>query len=227
MKFLLFISLTVVFLSSLEESSSKEIVLLPTENTTSENEFYPSEFKCYYDTSVIFTSNWSVNSTFSYHGRSTFSMGDTLDLSYPLDNLKAEFPVKNKVSTGFEYRHGIFHEGLDITLRTGDTVVSAFEGKVRYAKYNPGGFGNLVVLRHPNGLETYYAHLSKILVKPNQVVTAGELIGKGGSTGRSTGPHLHFEVRIQDKSLNPAKLFDIEKFTILSDRLVLDQSVFR
>ena len=80
------------------------------------------------------------------------------------------------------------HKGLDIRLNMGDTVMAAFDGVVRYAKYNRGGFGNLVILRHYNGLETYYAHLSKINVKCNQVVKAGDLIGLVGSTGRSRGP---------------------------------------
>ena len=191
-----------------------------------DNDFYKAEDQCYYDTSSIYTSFWSINTTFAYRGNSYFAFGDTVDLKYPLDTMKYAFPVKNKVSSGFKYRGNVFHKGLDINLRTGDPVVSAFEGKVRYAKYNDGGFGNLVIIRHPNGLETYYAHLSKIVVQPNQIVKAGEIIGKGGSTGRSTGPHLHFEVRINDKAMNPAKIFNTSNFDLLSDKLVLLKSLF-
>ena len=203
-----------------EDISKEEI-------SQSENEFYLSEDKCYYDTSSIYSSHWIVNTTFAYRGNSYFSFGDTIDLKYPLDTMAYAFPIRNRISSGFKYRGNIFHKGLDINLRTGDTVVSAFEGKVRYATYNTGGFGNLVIVRHPNGLETYYAHLSKINVKPNQIIEAGEPIGRGGSTGHSTGPHLHFEVRLNDKAINPAKIFNTSDFELLSDTLVLSESLFK
>jgi murein DD-endopeptidase MepM/ murein hydrolase activator NlpD len=118
------------------------------------------------------------------------------------------------------------HKGLDIRLAKGDTVRAAFSGVVRYAKYNRGGFGNLVILRHYNGLETYYAHNSKILVKVNQVVKSGDPITLGGSTGRSRGPHLHFEVRYKDVPLDPLKMIDYDNQKLISYTFPITQKVF-
>ena len=99
-----------------------------------------------------------------------------------VDDLHKEFvcPVPGIVTSRYGYRKGRYHNGTDLNLRTGDTVVAAFSGRVRYAKWNDGGFGNLVIIRHHNGLETFYAHLSKHLVAPDQEVKAGEPIGLGG-----------------------------------------------
>lgn len=85
------------------------------------------------------------------------------------------------------------HNGLDIKVYIGDTIRAAFSGKVRMVKYERRGYGKYVVIRHENGLETVYGHLSKQIVDENQYVEAGEPIGLGGNTGRSTGSHLHFE----------------------------------
>lgn len=118
-------------------------------------------------------------------------------------------PVYGKVTSRYGWRKGRAHKGIDIDLVTGDNVRVIMDGKVRFAKYY-GAFGNVVVVRHSNGLETIYAHLSKILVKPNTFLRSGQVVGKGGNTGRSTGSHLHFEVRYLSQSINPEYLFDFE-----------------
>lgn len=107
------------------------------------------------------------------------------------------------------------HYGTDIRLDIGDTVRSAFDGVVRISKYNPGGYGNYVMVRHYNGTETIYGHLSKRLVVVGQEVKAGELIGWGGNTGRSSGPHLHIEVRFKGIALDPQMFFDFQNDTIV------------
>ena len=112
------------------------------------------------------------------------------------------------VTSNFGSRWGRMHKGLDIKVYIGDTIRAAFSGKVRIVRYEAGGYGNYVVIRHPNGLETIYGHLSKQLVSENQQVRAGEPIGLGGNTGRSTGSHLHFETRLCGVALNPALMFD-------------------
>lgn len=109
---------------------------------------------------------------------------------------------------GYRPRRANVHYGLDVKVLTGDTIRAAFDGKVRISRYERRGYGHYLVIRHPNGLETIYAHLSKKLVKENQIVRAGEPIGLGGNTGRSTGSHLHFETRILGKPINPAFMFD-------------------
>lgn len=127
-----------------------------------------------------------------------------------------------KVTSKFGRRWGRLHAGLDIKVYTGDTIYAAFDGKARIVKYNAKGYGYYVVLRHPNGLETLYGHLSKQLVKENQVVRAGEPIGLGGNTGRSFGSHLHFETRILGKPINPALMFDFVNQDVTGDFYVVN-----
>lgn len=129
-------------------------------------------------------------------------------------------PTENtKVNDIFGYRprRRRMHYGLDIKVERGDTIRAAFDGKVRYCSYQRRGYGHYVVIRHPNGLETLYAHLTKRLVGENEVVKAGDPIGLGGNTGRSTGPHLHFETRLLGKALNPALFFDFPNQDVTGD----------
>ena len=109
---------------------------------------------------------------------------------------------------GYRARYRREHKGIDLALRTGDDVRAAFDGKVRIRGYERGGYGNYIVIRHPNGLETVYGHMSRCIAQEGQIVRAGEVIGKGGSTGRSTGPHLHFETRFLGIDINPAHIID-------------------
>ena len=118
---------------------------------------------------------------------------------------------------GYRPRRRRMHYGLDIKVERGDTIRAAFDGKVRYVSYQRRGYGNYVVMRHPNGLETLYAHLTKRLVEENQVVKAGDPIGTGGNTGRSTGSHLHFETRLLGKALDPALMFDFPNQDVTGD----------
>jgi murein DD-endopeptidase MepM/ murein hydrolase activator NlpD len=117
-----------------------------------------------------------------------------------------------KVTDIFGYRPNRrrVHQGLDIKVQTGDTIYAAFDGKVRITSYQRRGYGYYVVVRHNNGIETLYAHLSKRLVDVNQNVKAGDPIGLGGNTGRSSGSHLHFETILMGKSLDPALMFDFK-----------------
>ena len=129
-------------------------------------------------------------------------------------------PTENtKVNDIFGYRprRRRVHYGLDIKVERGDTIRAAFDGKVRYVSYQKRGYGHYVVIRHPNGLETLYAHLTSKLVAENEVVRAGDPIGLGGNTGRSTGPHLHFETRLLGKALDPALFFDFPNQNITGD----------
>ncbi|MBR5254933.1 MAG: peptidoglycan DD-metalloendopeptidase family protein [Bacteroidales bacterium] len=135
-------------------------------------------------------------------------------------------PIENKITSRFGPRRRRWHYGVDLGLRIGDPVKVMFDGKVRIAKRS-GAYGNLVVIRHDNGLETYYAHLSKISVKPNQDVKAGEILGLGGNTGRSTGPHLHLEIRYLGAAINPEKVIDFKSFSLISDTLMLTKDCFK
>ena len=127
-------------------------------------------------------------------------------------------PTTNtKITSKFGPRRRRMHNGIDVKVYIGDTIRAAFSGKVRMVKYERRGYGKYVVIRHDNGLETIYGHLSKQLVNEDQYVEAGEVIGLGGNTGRSTGSHLHFETRFLGQAINPALLFDFEKQDIVTD----------
>ena len=139
-------------------------------------------------------------------------------------------PNYNVVTSECGERWGRFHAGTDMRLRVGDTIRAAFDGKVRIMRYNKKfrkkGYGHFVMLRHPNGLETLYGHLYKPLVKVNQEVKAGEPIGLGGNTGRSTGPHLHFEFRYKGLPINARKIVDFETGKVLSPKYEITKASF-
>jgi len=133
---------------------------------------------------------------------------DSLPDSVRIDCSRFVVPVPGAVTSAFGPRRYRFHYGVDLRLNIGDSVRSAFSGKVRIIDYEARGYGNYIVIRHDNGLETVYGHLSVVLVAHNQRVKAGELIALGGNTGHSTGPHLHFETRYIGNAINPANIID-------------------
>ena len=135
-------------------------------------------------------------------------------------------PFKNYVTCGFGPRRRIYHFGTDIKLQKGDSVRAAFDGIVRVTKFDRRGYGNAIVIRHAQGIETIYGHLSKVLIEPNQYVKAGDLIGLGGSTGRSTGAHLHFEVRYHGEPFDPSCFYDFENYQLKSNTLVVSRANF-
>ena len=124
---------------------------------------------------------------------------------------------KIRITSKYGPRRRRMHRGIDLDVHTGDTIRASFDGKVRIKSYERRGYGYYLVLRHPNGLETVYGHLSKFLVRENQIVRAGDAIALGGSTGRSSGSHLHFEIRFLGKDINPAEMIDFENKTPYKD----------
>ena len=138
--------------------------------------------------------------------------------TYTIDLTGFHMPTPStKITSPFGPRWRRMHNGLDLKVNIGDTIVAAFDGKVRIVKYERRGYGKYVVIRHDNGLETVYGHLSKQLVEENQLVKAGEVIGLGGNTGRSTGSHLHFETRFLGIAINPIYMFDFPKQDSVAD----------
>ena len=138
--------------------------------------------------------------------------------TFRIDLTDFVMPTTNtKITSKFGPRRRRMHNGIDVKVYIGDTIRAAFSGKVRMVKFERRGYGKYVVIRHENGLETIYGHLSKQLVNEDQYVEAGEVIGLGGNTGRSTGSHLHFETRFLGQAINPALLFDFEKQDIVTD----------
>ena len=168
--------------------------------------------------------SWNIENPNCYSPE--LSINDTsfnFDLVDQLNGCGFVMPAGGIITSLYGYRDGKMHNGIDIALHTGDTVVSAFRGMVRVAK-RYGSFGNVVVIRHYNGFETVYAHLSKIDVQPGEMVDPGQYIGKGGNTGRSRGAHLHFEIRFKGNAVNPRYIVDLEKKKILSDVVVVKKT---
>lgn len=169
--------------------------------------------------------SWVTNRTNPY-GRE-LSAGDstyTMMLASEEEGLGTyHHPVDNIVTSKFGWRDGRNHNGYDLDLEVWDPVHSAFGGKVRFAGWG-GGFGRLVIVRHHNGLETYYAHLHRFKVESGDMVEAGDVIGLGGSSGHSTGSHLHFEVRYKGVPLDPGQIIDFKAQELFNDTVVLKKT---
>ena len=176
--------------------------------------------------SGVYDNHWNDNSTNPY-GIEQKDLPDewAIWLVDSLDQYHCPFQGSVYHRGKFGVRRGRRHQGVDLPLKTGDPVYATFTGKVRVSKYW-GAFGNLVVIRHDNGLETFYAHLSKRNVEVGDWVNAGDVIGLGGSTGRSTGPHLHFETRHNGFAFDPQWLIDFEKGTLRHRLFVLKKKYF-
>lgn len=163
---------------------------------------------------------WDTRHLFPYSD-SLYKADTTLQLD--LSQTQFYFPFDGPVTSTFGFRDSAMHRGVDIDLQRGDPVHAAFDGMVRFAA-NSGGFGNVVIVRHYNGLETVYAHLWRIKVKPGDIVLAGQVLGLGGSTGHSTGTHLHFETRFRGVAVNPAYFISLEKHVLLADAFELKRT---
>lgn len=185
-----------------------------------DSSFYLSDYLLSND--PIYTTDWSNSILFSQKNITD----STEEIIFRLANNDEKFTLTwyGRLNSVFGYRWGKQHQGLDLSLNFGDTVVAAFDGIVRYAKPNSGGYGNCIVIRHNNGLETLYGHLNNINVSENQFVKSGELIGLGGSTGHSTGPHLHFETRYKGIAIDPQLLIDISTQQLKSETVIFDKN---
>ena len=179
-------------------------------------------------TQILFPSHdlytsWDTNTAHPYNFGQAFKEDSvTLILTQGEDNCFT-MPYKGNLTSLFGWRRYRPHYGTDIDLETGDSVVACFDGMVRVAKYYHG-YGNCVIIRHSNGLETVYGHMSKLLVESGQKVDAGTLIGLGGNTGHSTGSHLHFEFRYLGQALDTQDFIDYEKGELKSNCFVLRKS---
>jgi murein DD-endopeptidase MepM/ murein hydrolase activator NlpD len=174
----------------------------------------------------VFDSHWSDNTTNPYGIEQKDLPSEwALWLVDSLDQYHCPFQGSVYYRGKFGIRRGRRHQGVDLPLKTGDPIYATFTGKVRVSKYW-GAFGNLIVIRHENGLETFYAHLSKRNVEVGDWVNAGDVIGLGGSTGRSTGPHLHFETRYKGFAFDPQWLIDFEKGILRHRLFVLKKKYF-
>lgn len=170
----------------------------------------------------LFNYNWSNQSVAGGYDGLTVPSTKNIDVR----GFVAPVPGRLTSPYGYRARFGRMHKGVDLNLHTGDTVRCAFDGRVRITKYEGAGYGYYVVVRHDNGLETVYGHLSRFLVKPNQYVKAGQPLALGGSTGRSTGPHLHFETRFMGLAINPEAIIDFANGVTHKDVFTFDKASY-
>ncbi len=163
------------------------------------------------------------------YGYNILRCKDTVDIRLTDNNSRWSMPLKDSIYINSPYglRRRRWHHGIDLDLTVSDTVYAVFDGVVRIAKYNYRGYGYYVMIRHRNGLETLYGHLKKYLVKVGRLVKAGEPIGIGGNTGRSTGPHLHFETRYLGHAFNPVHIFDFQRKTIRDSVLIITRQTYK
>ena len=174
---------------------------------------------------TVYNDHWntSVANPYTDVELSTFAEATPIRL---VDSLKSyHYPYIGRITSRYGPRRGRQHQGIDMALKVGDPVYATFDGKVRLSKA-AGNYGNLVIIRHCNGLETYYAHLSERSVQTGDWVVAGQQIGLGGNTGRSTGPHLHYEVRYRGQSFDPERIIDFKTGELRREELLLKRRHF-
>ena len=170
----------------------------------------------------IYTEGWDSNMVNCYQNVS-------VPQTAVIDVTNFSMPCPGYMTSPYGYRKRFrrMHKGVDLKVNIGDTIRAAFDGKVRLTKYERRGYGYYVVVRHTNDLETVYGHLSKFLVEPDQYVKAGDPIALGGNTGRSTGPHLHFETRYMGYAINPSAIFDFANQTTHTDTYTFDKRTYQ
>jgi murein DD-endopeptidase MepM/ murein hydrolase activator NlpD len=216
-----------------QEQEPQEEDTTQLENGKSQAETQEESFQNFLDT--IYQANGAYADTFGWDNHKINSarfdsknMADTIHIPLKDTSGKLLFvsPFQNYVTCGFGPRRYIYHYGMDIKLFKGDTVKAAMDGIVRVSKYDKRGYGRVLVIRHQNGLETIYGHLSKALIESGQMVKAGDPVGLGGNTGRSTGAHLHLETRYFGEPFDPNCFYDFSNNTLKSDTLVLSRANF-
>ena len=204
---------------------------LPTENSAlsivlfNDNTWRYILAEDYKNDSEVFSDHWDIDNIHAYKDVELSSLPEATAIRL-VDSLESyHYPYIGRITSRYGPRRGRAHQGIDIALKTGDPIYATFDGKVRVSKA-AGDYGNLVVIRHNNGLETYYAHLSKRDVEVGDWVVAGQQIGLGGSTGRSTGPHLHYEVRYRGQSFDPERIVDFVSGDLRREELLLKRRHF-
>ncbi|MBD5233908.1 MAG: peptidoglycan DD-metalloendopeptidase family protein [Bacteroidales bacterium] len=170
----------------------------------------------------IYTEGWDSKLVNCYTGMSVPQRAE-------IDVSKFSMPHPGYITSPYGYRRRFrrMHKGVDLKVNVGDTVRAAFDGRIRITNYEARGYGNYVVARHTNDLETVYGHLSAFLVEPGQYVKAGQPIALAGNTGRSTGPHLHFETRYMGYAINPCAIFDFANQTTHTDSFTFDKNTYQ
>lgn len=210
----------VMAMDTLDTSSPARKIVLYTDNS----------WRYWIDGSVAgsdttFTKHWNTNPDAYGLQYENFPMRSYVWLMDSTDRYHFPGSIEpTKVSSRYGRRRGRYHRGIDLPMPRGSDVYATFDGKVRVAKYS-SGYGNLVVIRHSNGLETFYGHLSQINVQQDQWVEAGQVVGLCGSTGRASGSHLHYEVRYLGYAIDPEWMIDMDSQVLRQSVLVIKKSM--
>ena len=176
--------------------------------------------------STVYSKYWDTTNIAAYKSVKIDSLPQSVAINL-VDSLKSyRFPYVGRVTSRYGIRHRRAHNGIDIALKVGDTICSAFDGRVRFSKATDTGYGTLVIIRHDNGLETYHGHLSARLVEEEDRVVAGQPIALGGNSGRSTGPHIHFETRYYGQSFDPERIINFRTGELRRDSFLLSKNYF-
>ena len=177
--------------------------------------------------STVYSKYWNTDVISPYKEIALGSLPKSVAIKL-VDSLRSyHYPYLGRITSRYGPRRRRNHNGIDLALKTGDTIYAVFDGRVRFSKSaENGGYGGLVIIRHDNGLETYMGHLSKRLVEANDWVVAGQPVALGGSSGRSTGPHLHFEVRYCGQSFDPERLIDFATGHLRREDFLLRRAYF-
>lgn len=176
--------------------------------------------------STVYSRYWDNDNISPYRTVKIDSLPQSVAINL-VDSLKHyRFPYVGRITSRYGIRHRRPHNGIDMALKVGDTICAAFDGRVRFSKATDTGYGTLIIIRHDNGLETYHGHLSARLVEENDRVVAGQPIGLGGNSGRSTGPHLHFETRFYGQSFDPERIINFRTGELRRDYFLLKKSYF-
>ena len=176
--------------------------------------------------STVYSRYWDNDNISPYRTVKIDSLPQSVAINL-VDSLKHyRFPYVGRITSRYGIRHRRPHNGIDMALKVGDTICAAFDGRVRFSKATDTGYGTLIIIRHDNGLETYHGHLSARLVEENDRVVAGQPIGLGGNSDRSTGPHIHFETRFYGQSFDPERIINFRTGELRRDHFLLKKSYF-
>lgn len=210
-------------MDTIETNDPETKVIIFSNNTW---EFFRPEISARLSNHEAYKHNWDTVKIFAYRNIELTDLPQLVELKL-VDSL-AEFcsPIVGQPISKYGPRGRSNHQGVDIPLKVGEPLFAMFDGKVRYAQFNMGGYGYLTIIRHPNGLESWYGHQSKINVKPGTYVKAGQVIGYGGNTGYSFGPHLHFELRYKDQSFDPEFIVDFSNGQLRYQNFALEKRFF-
>jgi len=209
-------------IDTLDTDNPKAKIIIYTNNTW--RYYYPDYAAL--ASKPVFMNHWDTQNVFAYRDVHLADIPESMEIELIQNTGDFHIPIGGRILSSYGPRGRRAHKGVDLLLHSYDPVYAAFEGKVRYAAWNSGGYGNLVIIRHPNGLETYYGHLAQMNVLPDDYVIAGQVIGYGGSTGRSRGPHLHFEVRYADLTIDPERIIDFSSGSLRYQTFILERAYF-